>query len=400
VVTAGLTTILKLDPEVYVKKTILSAWRIISSLLATVVLVSPSAVAQTDLDLANISMPPGFSIEIWSDEVPNARSMALGANGTVFVATRRDGRVYGLVPVDGSAPTVVTLAEGLKMPNGIAFHDGDLYVAENHRITRYDDIENRLGDIPEPVVVIDSLSTERHHGWRYIDVGPDGKLYVTIGAPCNVCERDGFANIIRMDIDGTNQEVVASGIRNSVGLAWQPSTGDLWFTDNGRDMLGDDIPAGELNHVTRDGMHFGFPYCHGGDIPDPDFGVDRDCAEFVPPAQKLGPHVAPLGIIFYTGDMFPDEYSGQVFIAEHGSWNRSRKIGYRVSIVHIDGAKASDYDGFAEGWLQGEEVAGRPVDLLVLADGSLLVSDDQNGVVYRITYSRPLNEGVALDDTE
>jgi len=352
--------------------------------------------AQAELDLTAIEMPPGFSIELWSDGVPNARSLALGDNGTVFVATRRDGRVYALLPVENAQPAVVTLAENLVMPNGIAFHAGDLYVAENHRITRYDDIEASLPDVPEANVVIDTLSTERHHGWRYIDFGPDGKLYIAIGAPCNVCDRDGFANISRMNADGSEQEVVASGIRNSVGFAWHPETAELWFTDNGRDMLGDDVPPGELNHAPRAGMHFGFPYCHGGDIPDPEFGERGDCADFEPPAQKLGPHVAPLGMLFYTGSMFPDEYQGQVLIAEHGSWNRSQKIGYRVSLVRMEQGKPAGYEDFATGWLRDEEVSGRPVDLLLLADGSLLLSDDQNGVIYRISYSRPMDEGVAL----
>ena len=351
---------------------------------------------QAELDLDAIELPPGFSIEIWSDEVPNARSLALGDNGTVFAATRRDGRVYALLPAADARPTVVTLAENLVMPNGIAFHGGDLYVAENHRIIRYDDIEASLPEVPEAVVVIDTLSTERHHGWRYIDFGPDGKLYIAIGAPCNVCDRDGFANISRMNADGSEQEVVASGIRNSVGFAWHPETAELWFTDNGRDMLGDDVPPGELNHAPRDGMHFGFPYCHGGDVPDPEFGDRGDCADFAPPAQKLGPHVAPLGMLFYTGSMFPDEYQGQVFIAEHGSWNRTQKSGYRVSLIRMEGGKPAAYEEFASGWLQDEEVSGRPVDLLVLPDGSLLLSDDQNGVIYQISYSRPLDEGVAL----
>jgi glucose/arabinose dehydrogenase len=362
--------------------------------------VSPDAAAQADLDLADISLPPGFSIEIWTDEVPNARSMTLGDDGTVFVGTRRDGRVYAVVPDNDSAPTVITLAEGFKMPNGVAFHDGDLYVAENHRITRYVDIGSHLQNTPEPEVVIDTLSTETHHGWRYIDFGPDGKLYIAIGAPCNVCERDGFANISRMNADGSEEEIVASGIRNSVGFTWHPQTGDLWFTDNGRDMLGDDIPAGEFNHVSHEGLNFGFPYCHGGDVLDPKFGVDRSCDEFEAPAQKLGAHVAPLGVLFYTGDMFPEEYAGQALIAEHGSWNRSKRSGYRVSLVRMVDGKATGYEVFAEGWLQNEQRSGRPVDLLVLPDGALLVSDDHNGVIYRITYSRPLDEGVAQESTD
>lgn len=352
--------------------------------------------AQAELDLSAIQLPDGFSIEIWSDEVPNARSLALGNNGTVFVATRRDGRVYAVISGDGAKPTVITLAENLTMPNGVAFHEGALYVAENHRITRYPDIEASLPEVPEAEVVIDTLSTERHHGWRYIDFGPDGKLYIALGAPCNVCDRDGFGNISRMNADGSGQEIVAFGIRNSVGFTWHPETGELWFTDNGRDMMGDDVPPGEFNHVTQAGMHFGFPFCHGGDIPDPEFGDLGDCTETAAPAQKLDAHVAPLGVLFYTGSMFPDVYQGQAFIAEHGSWNRSQKIGYRVSLVTMDRGNATGYEVFAEGWLQNEEASGRPVDLLVIGDGSLLLSDDQNGVIYRISYTRPLDEGVAL----
>jgi glucose/arabinose dehydrogenase len=375
-----------------------STMRVALSVCAVLVAISfgISLLAQTEPDLSAINLPTGFSIEVWSDDVPNARSMTLGDNGTVFVSTRRDGRVYALVPRGRASPTVLTLAEKLKTPNGIAFHDGDLYVAENHRIIRYNDIESNLGEIPKPEVVIDSLPTESYHGWRYIDFGPDGMLYISIGAPCNVCDREGFANISRMNVDGSEQEVVAHGVRNSVGFSWHPESGELWFTDNGRDMLGDDVPPGELNHAPANGMHFGFPFCHGGDIPDPDFGEQRDCDEFIPPAQKLGAHVAPLGMLFYTGNMFPDEYDDQVLIAEHGSWNRSKKVGYRISLVRMANGKAVGYEVFADGWLQNEESSGRPVDLLVLDDGSMLVSDDQNGIIYRISYSRPLNDGVAL----
>lgn len=365
-------------------------------LIAAGLTISPVACAQSELDLSEINLPPGFSIEIWSDEVPNARSLALGANGTVFASTRRDGRVYALMPRDNASPTVITLAENLNMPNGVAFHDGDLYVAENSRIFRYPGIEASLPEVPKPEIVIDTLPSERHHGWRYIDFGPDGKLYFALGAPCNVCDRDGFANISRINRDGTGREIVAYGVRNSVGFTWHPETGDLWFTDNGRDMLGDDIPPGELNHAPRDGLHFGFPYCHGDDINDPEYGQNRDCADFEPPAQKLDPHVAALGVLFYNGDMFPDEYRGQAFLAEHGSWNRSQRIGYRVTLVRMKDGKAVGYEVFAEGWLKNEEVSGRPVDLLVIADGSMLLSDDQNGVIYRISYTRPMDEGVAL----
>ncbi|MFT5500812.1 MAG: glucose/arabinose dehydrogenase [Woeseiaceae bacterium] len=354
--------------------------------------------AQSDVDLGSIKLPPGFSIELWTDEVPNARSLTSGDDGTVFVSTRRDGRIYAVTPRAGEKPVVRTLATNLKVPNGIAFFAGDLYVAENHRILRYQDIKQNLESVADAEVVVSDLPTESHHGWRYMDFSPDGKLYVSIGAPCNVCDRQGFARIIRMNPDGSEREVVARGVRNSVGFGWHPQSGELWFTDNGRDMLGDDIPPGELNRVSRPGMHFGFPFCHGDDIADPEYGEQRQCSEFESPAQKLDPHVAPLGMMFYGGDMFPAKYQGQVFIAEHGSWNRSRKIGYRISLVRLQRDRTDrtiGYEVFAEGWLQDEVVSGRPVDLLSLADGSLLVSDDKNGAIYRISYSRPLDEGVA-----
>jgi len=369
----------------------------LSSTLAVISLLFLGAQtsAQTVPGLSDISLPEGFSIEVWADDVPNARSLALGESGTVFVSTRRDGRVFAVVQSDDEAPVVTTIAEGLRMPNGIAFKDGALFVAENHRIIRFDNIETNLDSVPDPVVVIDTLPAERHHGWRYIDFGPDNKLYIALGAPCNVCEREGSANISRMNPDGSGLEVFAEGVRNSVGFTWHPETGEFWFTDNGRDMLGDDSPPGELNRAPQAGMHFGFPYCHGDDVSDPEFGNQRSCSEFEPPAQKLGPHVAPLGVIFYTGDMFPEEYRNQVLIAEHGSWNRSRKIGYRVSMVRMSNGEPTAYDVFANGWLVDEEVSGRPVDLLQLEDGSVLLSDDQNELIYRITYSRPIDEGVS-----
>lgn len=346
------------------------------------------AVAAAPAVLDDIVLPSGFSIEIYSDEVSGARSMALGEAGTVFVGTARDGRVYALVPQDEGRPRVVTIASGLRMPNGVAFHDGDLYVAELTRIIRYDDIEKHLDDIPVPVVVIDTFPGETHHGRRYIDFGPDRKLYVSIGSPCNVCLRDDFGIIARMNSDGSAYEVYVRGIRNSVGFTWHPETDDLWFTDNGRDMLGDDLPPGELNQASRGGMHFGFPYCHGGDVRDPEFGGQRDCDEFTPPAQKLGPHVAPLGVEFYSGTQFPEAYRGQAFIAEHGSWNRSQKIGYRIVMVRLKDGHATGVEVFAKGWLQGDEVSGRPVDILFLDDGSMLVSDDKAGRIYRIKYSK------------
>ena len=346
-----------------------------------------AAIASVD----DIQLPPGFSIEEYAD-VPNARSLALGDRGTLFVSNRKGRSVYAVVENDDGMTRTIELLDGMSTPNGIAFHDGDLYVAEIDRVYRYANVEDSLEDMPDAEVLDIELPSDRHHGWRYIGFGPDGKLYISIGAPCNVCDEFGYAQIIRVNPDGTGRETFASGVRNSVGFTWHPETKDLWFTDNGRDMLGDDIPPCELNHAPRQGLHFGFPYCHGGDILDPKFGKGRDCGDYTPPAQKLGPHVAPLGVKFYTGDMFPAEYRGQVFIAEHGSWNRSKKIGYRVSLVRLDGDTAISYEPFAFGWLQGQQASGRPVDLIVKQDGSLLVSDDQAGKIYRISYKMDDNQ--------
>ena len=333
----------------------------------------------------NVEVPPGFVIEEYAD-VPNARSLALGDQGTLFVSNRKGRSVYAVVEnADGSTRTIELLRD-MSTPNGIAFHDGDLFVAQTDRVFRYAVIEENLDAVPEAEVVEVDLPSDRRHGWRYIAFGPDDKLYISIGAPCNVCDEFGYAQIIRMNADGSERETFASGIRNSVGFTWHPVTDELWFTDNGRDMMGDDIPPCELNHAPRAGLHFGLPYCHGGDILDPRFGEGRECENYRPPVQKLGPHVAPLGVKFYTGDMFPAEYRNQVFIAEHGSWNRSKKIGYRVTLVRLDGNRAVSYEPFAFGWLQGQSVSGRPVDLVVKEDGSLLVSDDLAGKIYRISY--------------
>lgn len=344
-----------------------------------------SSNSSAEVRLEDIKLPAGFDIEIYA-EVPHARSLSMGADGVVFVSTRRGDSVYAIVPVAAGGTRVVRVANGLETPNGIAYFDGDLYVAEISRILVYRDIDDRLDNAPEPDVLDVELTSDRHHGWRYIGFGPDRKLYISLGAPCNVCDRDGYARIDRMNPDGSAREIVAEGVRNSVGLTFHPDTGELWFTDNGRDMLGDDLPACELNHAPTTGLHFGFPYCHQGDLPDPKFGAGKNCADYVAPAQNLGPHVAPLGLRFYTGDTFPDEYHGQIFIAEHGSWNRSKKIGYRVSLVRLEDGEAVSYETFADGWLDGEKTLGRPVDLLVLGDGSMLVSDDHNGLVYRIYY--------------
>jgi len=346
-------------------------------------------VAAGGLPLERLILPPGFRISIYADGVTDARSLALGANGTVFVGTRRDGRVYALPDRDGDqrADSVITIANGLRMPNGVAFLEGALYVALNDRLLRFDNIEARLDRPPAPVVVNTSFPTEQHHGWRYLRTGPDGRLYVSIGAPCNVCDAPGFAVIERLNRDGTGREVIARGVRNSVGFDWHPQTGELWFTDNGRDRLGDDVPADEVNRLAQPGADFGFPYCHGGNVRDPEFGENRSCSEATAPAWRLPAHVAPLGMRFYTGKMFPAEWGGRLFVAEHGSWNRSVPDGYRVVALSLSGNQVTGAVPFVQGWLGADGRAwGRPVDLLVMPDGALLLSDDRAGVVYRIDY--------------
>lgn len=342
--------------------------------------------------LDEIRLPEGFKISLYSGDVPGARSMTLGKNGTLFVGTRKEGKVYALLDRNGDyrADRVIVIANGLRMPNGVAFKDDNLYVAEISRILRYDSIEKRLSDPPEPVVISERYPADRHHGWKYIAFGPDGMLYVPVGAPCNTCKsrKRIYATITRMNPDGTGFEIYAEGVRNTVGFDWHPDTGILWFTDNGRDWMGNDIPPDELNRAYQKGLHFGYPYCHGTDISDPEYGKDARCSEYVPPAQELGPHVAALGMIFYTGGQFPEKYRGNVFIAEHGSWNRDTPIGYRITTVRVQDGQASGYRVFAEGWLKGGQKRGRPVDVLQLPDGSLLVSDDHAGAIYRIYYSR------------
>jgi glucose/arabinose dehydrogenase len=355
-------------------------------------LLTVTAAQEPSLPLHTIKLPPGFSIDVYASGVKNARSMALAPSGVLFVGTRTAGQAYAVVDgnQDQKADRVYTIASGLTMPNGVAFRDGSLYVAEISRVWRYDGIEKSLDTPPKPVLVSEAFPSDRHHGWKFIRFGPDGLLYVPVGAPCNVCERDDprYASIMRMKPDGSALEVFASGVRNTVGFDWHPQTHELWFTDNGRDNLGDDVPGDELNHAPVKGLHFGFPYCHEGTVADPQFGAKRPCAEFTPPAQKLEPHVAALGMRFYTGAMFPAEYRNQIFFAEHGSWNRSRKIGYRVMIARLDGDKVVSARTFAEGWLQGQDAWGRPVDVLVMPDGALLVSDDQAGAIYRIGYAK------------
>lgn len=335
---------------------------------------------------ADIALPPGFVIEVFA-QVDNARQMALGKQ-TLFVGSRAAGKVVA-IPLKNNRPgKPVVIAQGLNMPAGVAFKDGDLYVSAVSRILRLRGIESRLDNPPAPEVVTDRYPRETHHGWKFIAFGPDGKLYAPVGAPCNICEPDPerYANITRLDIKTGKIETVARGVRNTVGFDWHPVTGELWFTDNGRDLLGDDAPPDELNRLARPGQHFGYPYCHGGTIPDPEFGR-RPCKAFTPPALNLGAHVAALGMRFYTGAMFPEEYRNAIFVAEHGSWNRSRKTGYRVMVVRLEGNRVVEYRPFASGWLRLQQTLGRPADVLVMPDGSLLIADDHAGLIYRVSYS-------------
>ncbi|MBI1285293.1 MAG: sorbosone dehydrogenase family protein [Thiobacillus sp.] len=353
--------------------------------LLTLGSMAQAVAASAALPLSRLELPAGFRIELFA-RVPNARQMALG-NSTLFVGSMRAGKVHA-VPLSNPAKPMV-IADGLEMPVGVAFRDGDLYVSAVSGILRLRDIEANLDAPPRPEVVSQAYPAETHHGWKFIAFGPDGKLYVPVGAPCNICEPDPdrYATITRLDVANGKVDVVARGVRNTVGFDWQPQSGELWFTDNGRDWLGDDAPPDELNRLSRPGQHFGYPYCHGGTIADPEFGKTRHCSEFVPPAQNLGAHVASLGMRFYTGTQFPTRYRNAVFIAEHGSWNRSEKDGYRVSVVRLQDRRAVSYESFVTGWLNGDSAWGRPADVLVMPDGSLLISDDLAGAIYRVTYS-------------
>ncbi|NDV42953.1 PQQ-dependent sugar dehydrogenase [Flagellimonas sediminis] len=349
---------------------------------------------QGSLPLDRLHLPAGFNIDVYAEGLDGARSMAMGDDGTLFVGTRNEGVVYAVKDTNGDfrGDTTYIIAKDLEQPNGVAFKNGALYVAAVSRLFKYQNIEQQLDNPQEPELIYDDYPGNFHHGWKYIAFGPDDKLYVPVGAPCNVCDStsvdERFASITRMDADGGNREIIAQGVRNTVGFTWHPQTGELWFTDNNRDMMGDDTPPGELNRLTEVGQHFGFPFCHGGTVPDPDFGSQRPCSDFVPPVQPLGAHVAALGVKFDTGTMFPESYKGHAFLAEHGSWNRSSKVGYRISLVKLDGNQAVGYEPFIYGWLdeESQEAFGRPVDLLFLKDGSLLISDDVGDAIYRVTY--------------
>ena len=341
-----------------------------------------------EIQTTKLKAPPGFKVELWASGLPNARSMTVGSKGTVFFGTRFPGNVYAVVD-NGKTRQTRVIAKGLHRPNGVAFKDGALYVAELSRILRYDNIESQLDNPPAPVVVFDALPKDEPHGWKFMTFGPDGKLYFQIGTPANaVVPPATHAVIMQLDLETKTMRTIASGVRNSVGMDFHPVTKELWFTNNGRDWVTDDLPNDTLHHVSRKGMNFGYPFCHQGDLLDPDFGKGRTCDEFDKPDMLLGPHVAALGMRFYTGKMFPAAYKNSIFIAEHGSWNRTKKTGYIVSRVVLDkNGKAVSKEPFLTGFANGEDFWGRPADVQVMPDGALLVSDDVAGAVFRVSYA-------------
>jgi glucose/arabinose dehydrogenase len=342
--------------------------------------------------LQKLHLPEGFKISVYADNLPNARSLALGDKGVVFVGTGKEGKVYAVPDSngDGIAEPHHLIASDLTMPNGVAYKDGALYVAAISRILRYDAITEHLDHPPAPVVVYGQFPEDKHHGWKYLRFGPDGKLYTAVGAPCNIClpEKDIYTSLVRLNLDGSGLEILARGIRNTVGFDWQPQTGVLYFNDNGRDHLGDDVPPDELNRWTSKGEHFGYPYCHGGDIPDPELADGKKCADFTAPVWKYPAHIAPLGMRFYQGQQFPAAYKNQLLVAQHGSWNRTEPQGYKVVLMKLDSqGHVTAEENFISGWLDKDgSVSGRPVDILAMPDGSLLISDDKNGLIYKVGY--------------
>ncbi len=348
----------------------------------------PAPAALGELQVDKIKVPPGFKVSVWASGINNARAMTWGDKGTLFVSSRVASNVYAIVDKGGQREVKV-IAKGLNLPNGVAFKNGTLYIAEIHRITKMVGIEDKLDNPPAMEVVYDILTRDVPHGWKYLAFGPDGKLYFNIGAPCNICmPPDTNANISRVNPDGTGFEYFALGVRNSVGFDWHPVTKELYFTTHGRDWLGEDVPSDRFDTAPKKGLHFGFPYCHQGDILDPEFGKGRACAEFAAPLLKTGAHVAGNGVEFYTGSMFPAEYKNRAFLAQRGSWNRTQKIGFRVMMVTLRSGDVPKYEPFAEGWLQGDKIWGRPVYTKQMKDGSLLIADDYAGAIYRVTYSR------------
>ncbi|MBN2545526.1 MAG: sorbosone dehydrogenase family protein [Spirochaetes bacterium] len=341
--------------------------------------------------LKNIKLPDGFKIDLFIDNIETARGLTVSTDKTVYAGSKT-GKVYAIKDLNGDfkADKIYLITDKLDMPVGVDYYNKDLYVSSVSKIVKFPDIESNLSNPGSPLIINDSLPSDRWHGWKFIKVGPDKKIYVPVGAPCNVCLKDDrrYASILRMNLDGSALELFAEGVRNTVGFDWNPINNDLWFTDNGRDRMGDNIPPDELNRAETKGLHFGFPFFHGNNIIDPGFGKNLNINKFKKPEIELGPHVAALGMRFYTGSMFPEKYKNKIFIAEHGSWNRSVPIGYRVTLVTIEKNRAVKYEVFASGWLEGRESWGRPVDVEIYHDGSLLVSDDKANAIYRIYFEK------------
>ena len=349
----------------------------------------PIATSADKLPIAKLKVPQGFNIEVYASGLNNAREMALGDKGTVFVGSRLVDKVYAIVNKDGKREVKV-LASGLYRPNGVAFHNGTLYIAELSQVSKIDNVEDHLDNPPKPTVIYDKLPKDEAHGWKFIAIGPDNKLYVPVGQPGNnVLHDDAHGQIRRMDLDGKNDEVYALGVRNSVGFDWNPENKQMYFTDNGRDWLSEDVPNDELNRITKKGEDFGAPYCYQGNIPDPEFGWGHSCSEFVAPVGLMGPHAAALGMRFYTGNMFPKSYKNAIIVARHGSWNRTNKFGGDVAVVHLDkDGKVKDIEPLVTGFLQDNKYIGRPDDVMLMKDGSILISDDWNGAIYRVSYGK------------
>ncbi len=351
------------------------------------------ASAKTSLPLNLIKLPKGFHISIYAENIPGARQMTVAPNGVVFVGTRGQGKVYALLPNKGEtqAAKSMVIASGLNEPNGVAFYKNNLYVSEIHQVIRYDGILKSLSNPPKPTVINTSFPNRKWHGYKYIKFGPDGYLYIGVGMPCNTCDyrktQPMFGTIMRMLPDGKDLSIYAKGIRNTVGFAWNPATKVLWFTDNGQDLMGDGLPPDEINRAPKAGMDFGFPFVYGNNVPSPGYG-NHPNKGFTPAAAELPAHVAPLGMTFYNGTEFPKAYRGQMFVAEHGSWNRSSKIGYQMVVVQVKNGIVEHVKPFAYGWLQGQTAWGRPVDVITMPDGALLISDDQAGVIYRVSYKK------------
>ena len=346
----------------------------------------PLAAAADKLPVDKLKAPKGFKVEVYASGMPNARSLALGDKGTVFVGSRLQDKVYAIVDKGGKREVKI-IASGLYRPNGVAFKNGTLYIMELSQLSKIDNIEDKLDNPPKPTVILDGLPKDEAHGWKYIAIGPDNKLYFEIGQPCNNClPPEGYATMRRVNLDGKGMETIAQGIRNTVGFDWHPTSKELYFTDNSRDWMSEDLPNDELNRMTKVGQHFGSPFCYQGNLPDQEFGWGRKCDEFTPPIALMGPHTAALGMKFYTGNSFPAKYKNQILVARHGSWNKTNKLGGDVVLVNIkkDGS-AGPIEPFLTGFLENNSYVGRPVDVMVMKDGSVLVSDDWNGAVWRVS---------------